>query len=452
MRPSHQPRRYARSGRRARSRIMDSITLENFRCFHEKQTAQLAPLTLLVGENSTGKTSLMAMIRILWDAIHNRKGYNFNEEPFDLGTFKDIAYHSTNGEQAENFYAAFEENKYHFGVKFEKDGATPVLKRKEITKGNTSLVQQISSNKYTATLSTVNGSWQFQRQMRSYDTLEELPGLRFVSLPSKSGELQNMFEPIKGSPVMTDEDWDHLRKLDRLISFAFMQYLNKRPYASGPVRTRPFRTYDPYSPKLEHEGGHIPMYLANISLRNKQEWQHIKNLIEQFGQKSSILDRIDIKHFGDENEPFKIMIRKGGKGKTGPWRNLKDVGYGVSQILPLLTDIFRDDIFGIYLLQQPEVHLHPTAQAALATLFCQHANKNKQFIIETHSDYIIDRVRMEVRDGLIEPDNVSLLYFERVGLDVKIHSLKYDKEGNVVGAPPSYGKFFMEEVDKSIGL
>ena len=431
---------------------MDRITLENFRCFHEKQSARLAPLTLLVGENSTGKTSFMAMIRILWDAIHNRSGYNFNEEPFDLGTFKDIAYHS-NGEQAEYFYAGFEENKYNYGVQFEKDGATPVLKRKEITKGNTSLIQQVSSNQYIATLSTVNGSWQFQRHVELYDTLEELPEFRFMTnFPYKSERLQENFSPLDNSPIITTEDWEKIYILDRKISSTFRKYRDKRPYASGPVRTSPLRTYDPYSIKIEHEGGHIPMYLADTFLRNQQEWQHIKERVEQFGQQSGILDRIKIKHFGNEYEPFQIMIRKGGKGKTGPWRNLKDVGYGVSQILPLLTDIFRDDSFDIYLLQQPEVHLHPMAQAALATLFRQHANNNKQFIIETHSDYIIDRVRMEVRDGLVKPDDVSLLYFEREGFDVKIHSLRYDKAGNVLGAPPSYGKFFMEEVDRAIGL
>ena len=429
---------------------MDSLTLQNYRCFHEKQSARLAPLTLLVGENSTGKTSFMAMIRILWDAIFNRRGYNFNEEPFDLGTFKDIAYHSTNGEQEGSFYAGFDENKYNYGVQFEKDGATPVLKRIEITKGNTSLIQQIGSNKYTATLSTSNGSWRFQRQVERDDTLEELSRLRFVTIPSKSGDIQNKFKPLKGSPIITVEDWDHFQKLDRIISFTFVKHRGTRPYASGPVRTRPLRTYDPYSPKLEHEGNHIPMYLADTFLRNKQEWQHIKEEIEQFGQQSGILDRINIKHFGNEYEPFQIMIKKGGKGKIGPWRNLKDVGYGVSQILPLLTDIFMDNSFNIYLLQQPEVHLHPKAQAEIASLLCQHANKNRKFIIETHSDFIIDRVRMEVRDGKINQSDVSLLYFERAGLDVKIHSLRYDKQGNVVGAPPGYRKFFLEELNRAL--
>ncbi len=435
---------------------MDRITLENFRCFHKKQTARLAPLTLLVGENSTGKTSLMAMIRILWDTIYSRKGYDFNEEPFDLGTFKDIAYHHSNGEQAKYFQAGIKEKNNKYSIQFEKRGITPIVKRTEIVKDSISLIKDLDLDIYTAIISTSNGSWKYQKKMRNDDTLEELSPLRVMTYPSKSESsqsesLQKDFTPLEGSPIITIEDWNRIHMLDR-PAFSPLLRTRKRPYACAPVRSRPSRTYDPYRLNLEPEGDHIPVYLASISLRDRDQWKQIKQAIEQFGKQSGILDRINIKHLGDENEPFKIMVRKGGKGKTGPWRNLKDVGYGVSQILPLLTDIFRDDDFGIYLLQQPEVHLHPVAQAALATLFCQHVNKNKQFIIETHSDYIIDRVRMEVRDGLIEPDNVSVLYFERVGLDVKIYSLRYDKEGNVVGAPPGYGKFFMEEVDRSIGL
>ncbi len=73
-------------------------------------------------------------------------------------------------------------------------------------------------------------------------------------------------------------------------------------------------------------------------------------------------------------------------------------------------------------------------------------------MVETHSDYIVDRVRMGVRDNIIRPENVSILFFERFGLDVKIHSLEVDELGNVLNAPPSYGQFFMEELDRSVGL
>ena len=87
---------------------MDQITLKNYRCFREEQTVRLAPLTLLVGENSTGKTSFMAMIRVLWDANANWRAPDFKEDPYDLGSFDEIAHHrGARGGQAETFKAGF---------------------------------------------------------------------------------------------------------------------------------------------------------------------------------------------------------------------------------------------------------------------------------------------------------------------------------------------------------
>ena len=87
---------------------MDSITLKHFRCFREKQIARLAPLTLLVGENSTGKTSFMAMIRTLWDAASLNRAPDFKEDPYDLGSFDEIAhYRGGRGGRAETFEAGF---------------------------------------------------------------------------------------------------------------------------------------------------------------------------------------------------------------------------------------------------------------------------------------------------------------------------------------------------------
>ena len=63
-------------------------------------------------------------------------------------------------------------------------------------------------------------------------------------------------------------------------------------------------------------------------------------------------------------------------------RNLIDVGYGVSQVLPVITELLRSEAPPLFLLQQPEVHLHPSAQAALGSLFCQIAGKERQIIVE----------------------------------------------------------------------
>ena len=122
----------------------------------------------------------------------------------------------------------------------------------------------------------------------------------------------------------------------------------------------------------------------------------------------------------------------------------------MSQVLPLVTELMRPDAPSLILLQQPEVHLHPSAQAALGSLFC-HLATDRQIIVETHSDFLLNRIRMDIRDGRapLSPDDVSILYFERSEIDVDIHAVRIDRDGNVIGAPPGYGQFFMEEAARS---
>jgi len=197
------------------------------------------------------------------------------------------------------------------------------------------------------------------------------------------------------------------------------------------------------------------MYLANIFFHDPDEWSALKVQLEAFGRKSGLFDEIAIRSFGKkDSEPFQVQVRKYARALKGPMRNLIDVGYGVSQIIPVLTELLREDCSPILLLQQPEVHLHPSAQAALGSLFCNLAGPKRQLVVETHSDHLLDRVRMEIRDGTgtLGPDDVSVLFFERGELDVQIHSLRIDKDGNVLGAPDTYRSFFLEETTRSLGL
>ena len=187
-----------------------------------------------------------------------------------------------------------------------------------------------------------------------------------------------------------------------------------------------------------------------------QEWSKLKSSLETFGLAAGLFDEITVRPLGKTgSDPFQIQVRKGSKSLKGPFRNLIDVGYGVSQVLPVVTELLAPSIpTDLFLFQQPEVHLHPSAQAELGTLLGQVAADGRQLIVETHSDHLIDRVRMDVRDNAtdLKPDDVSLLYFERDGLDVRIHSLGFDEMGNVLNAPPGYRRFFLEEVNRSLGL
>ena len=261
--------------------------------------------------------------------------------------------------------------------------------------------------------------------------------------------------PLSRSPDYSLEDRELLLNLVSLAShFAGgSQPLAGRPFASAPVRSKPRRTYDPSRPTPDPEGDYVLMYLANLFFQNKKVWSTLKNRLEDFGKDAGLFDEISIRPLGKRNsEPFQVQIRKFGGRLRGPRRNLIDVGYGVSQVLPVVMELLREDAPGMFLLQQPEVHLHPSAQAALGSLFCQVAGADRQLVVETHSDHLMDRVRMDVRDGdsALKPEDVSILFFECKDLDVHIHSLRIDEEGNIVDAPDGYRAFFMEETARSL--
>jgi predicted ATPase len=179
-------------------------------------------------------------------------------------------------------------------------------------------------------------------------------------------------------------------------------------------------------------------------------WTEVARTLSQFGKASGLFDTLTVKRLSNtESGPFQLMVTAGGLKS-----NIIDVGYGVSQSLPIITDLIRARERSMFLIQQPEVHLHPRAQAELSTFFSQVVKrKHHTLFIETHSDHLIDRLRMEVRDGRnIGPADLSILYFERKGLDVSIHSITVDENGNVRGAPSNYRKFFITEEMKSLGI
>jgi predicted ATPase len=92
----------------------------------------------------------------------------------------------------------------------------------------------------------------------------------------------------------------------------------------------------------------------------------LKSALKEFGSRSGLFEQIEVIRKGNkESDPFQIGVKSG-----GPTFNLVDVGYGVSQVLPILVDTLeRSTGDEVFLLQQPEVHLHPRAQAELGSFF-----------------------------------------------------------------------------------
>ena len=423
----------------------------------------------------------MALIRVLQDIAYSYQVPNFKAEPYDLGSFDEIAhYRGPGGGRAETFEAGFEatprniqetianDEPYHFKVTFGKNGAVPVITRRRITYNGSWIEDHLEKHQpREVRFRTPRSAWTYQPSSRaitddidyamfhSFFILYRRAKSAFDNRENRSGLVARVEHGTPG-----DEDWDLIRSLGYLDYFNSDHFSQQHSsdvgpniYAGAPVRVNPSRTYDPARLTRDSEGDHVPMYLANLCSGNKSAWTALKKRLEDFGKSAGLFDEIAVSPSGRrESEPFQLQVRKFGGRLKGPSRNLIDVGYGVSQVLPVITEVLRPDPSSIFLLQQPEIHLHPSAQAALGSLFCQVAGQRLQLVVETHSDHLMDRVRMDVRDRNtpLRPKDVSILFFERIGLDVRIHSLRIDEEGNILHAPDSYRRFFMEETARSL--
>jgi predicted ATPase len=190
--------------------------------------------------------------------------------------------------------------------------------------------------------------------------------------------------------------------------------------------------------------------LANVrGTRGRSKWEKLRKKIEPFGRESGLFDGVTVKRLGKSvNDPFQIQVNIQGLS-----RNLIDVGYGVSQVLPLLFEALSPDSPRTLLIQQPEVHLHPKAQAELATFMTALSKTTgNRFVVETHSDYFVNRMRTLIREKKTSVDDVAILYFERRKHDVKIHRLQIDELGNLIKPPRSYRQFFIKEAGRFLGV
>ena len=266
----------------------------------------------------------------------------------------------------------------------------------------------------------------------------------------------------KDNPEFTKQDLDEFSYLNLQTIIKFNTYTNdfssdnNPPWVSSPFQASPHRVYTPGGGRLDPDGRFIPAYLAELASSNDQNWQNIKDSIESFGKMTGVFDELNIRFLGDDksSDPFQIQVRKTQGNDLGEWRNLMDVGFGVSQLLPILVHLARPSTEYMLNFQQPEVHLHPSGQAGLGSLLCEAATK-KQILVETHSDNLIKRVRMDIRDNItnLKHEDVSILYFERTNIDeVKIHNISIDEYGNIINQPEKYREFFTKESNRFLEI
>ena len=433
------------------------FTLEDIRCFEGPNVFKIKPLTFLVGENSTGKSTVLGCFQALMDFRKSipKPSIDFNAS---MGSFYDIARRSKAEETVEKFKLGFtfenEQNFASFNITLvEREGSfEPVLKKEkwEFTDGKIVIEPSKDDEKtrgnFDVKYKDNNGKKEFLIQ-----SWQGFLRLLLVFESSLSDEEQTL---SKKNGFTRDEEMclEFLKKhksiFDRSVIFSRINTVRAESFA--PIRAKPKRTYDPSKETGDSEGGDMPMIVMKMSKFNKGQWKKIEKKLKKFGKSSGLFSEIlpgqPHKEMGGS---FQLKIKV-----QGTSANMVDVGYGVSQILPILVRVFKAKKKTTFLLQQPEVHLHPCAQAELSSLLAQITQQKDghNFLIETHSDYMIDRARIEITQKNIHPEDVALIYLEYKDNKTKVHNISFDKNANMVGVPPSYRQFFMRETDRLLGF
>ena len=133
-----------------------------------------------------------------------------------------------------------------------------------------------------------------------------------------------------------------------------------------------------------------------------------------------------------------------GFGKTNSYKS-KNVGFGITYVLPVILSLLTAEEGKIIIIENPESHIHPRGQAELGKLIALAARTGAQLFIETHSDHILNGIRVAVKEQCIDKSKVNILYFDKETTDTeqfsKITSIKVDKNG----ALSDYPKDFLDE-------
>jgi len=422
------------------------LIVENIRSFAGRHAVDLRPLTLLVGENSSGKSTLLAALAALSDKTVFPGKLSLNKEPHDLGTFRTVA--TFKG-------GAFGRSK-SFSIGFSRaPEKAEVLATYKEAKGDIVLSHlKLETNRFVADLQFDDG--------RMTGTLRSKPDQSSPELPfpqEKSGEFKRQIQlasDVDPSAVSIAETLPHFlfRALREKPEMPFQPnelFVLTREVSRivpvtrsiAPIRSKPRRVYDRSSISYEPGGDHIPYVLAKL-LNDKEDKTggQVSAALRKFGERSGLFKEIKAPILGShQGDPFEIKV-----GIAGPATNILDVGYGVSQSLPIVVESLLAAPSTRLLVQQPEVHLHPKAQAALGSFLVDMVRDGqRQFVVETHSDYIIDRIRQEVAAKKLSPGSVVIVFLEKPHIETAVHHLHLDESGNILNSPATYRTFFLEE-------
>jgi len=402
------------------------ILLDNFKAWRGDYTEiNLAPVTVFLGANSSGKSSILQSLLLLKQtvaspdrSIHLNLSGNEINDYFNFGEFDDVLSHGVAPRKfglGFSYSPQYKKNIHDFWAEYVRTpSGAAVVNDMEFTGENIGFyLTKENIGVYRLSLDNFKGGHEIGK---SKDYAPE----RSIALSDEA--LKALGEDGK---YAEDLSLNLRRKLESII------YL-------GPLRRPPERDYvwNKMRPgTMAMDGGNFSQVLiADQSLDNiPHKTESIAKGVSKWLQRMGIAEELEVRQIGSSAH-YELIVHKDGVAS-----NLRDVGIGVSQVLPVLTVAYFAPPGSTVILEEPEIHLHPLAQSVLAELFVEASQERKvQFLVETHSEHLFRRLQTLVAKQTLNIDECRMYFVERKGADAVLKNLELDEYGRVKDWPEHF--------------
>ncbi|MDE0089564.1 MAG: DUF3696 domain-containing protein [Candidatus Poribacteria bacterium] len=385
--------------------MITELRARNFKSWQDTGPLRFSPLTGLFGENSSGKTSILQVLLMLQQTV---KG-NDSNLPLNFGK--------------SNFDTVIHRHDKNLSLGFSVSWKLP-----KTIKILGDLVNSLSFStsileKYRSVMverfcySTNHNDFEIGWTERGYryrpNVIDEKADVyKCYGVVSPVGPLEE-FKPLS-------EEFEDL--------FSRIRHL-------GPLREYPQHSYTWEGDYPQDVGLYgekmIPALLSSRIRQRRIEVQILKWL-----QRLDLIDSFNIPPVTDEGKNYECLVKQ---YKDGPEVPLTDVGFGVSQVLPVLTQCFCVPENSILILEQPEAHLHPKVQSDLADVLIDVVkNRNVQIILESHSALLLHRLQRRIAEEQIAADDTALYFCQINDGTSEIEQLDVDEYGNILNWPQDF--------------
>ncbi len=417
-----------------------AITVRGFKSLAKECRLEIRPLTILAGANSSGKSSAMQPLLLLkqtLEASYDPGPLLLDGPNVRFSSADQIFTRSAGKSIAHEFLIRLEIDGLSLAYTFTTNGAKPlelVQMEYQNTQGEKHLLrssmppQKLPSEVAKDFFSTLS---QEQQELLEIHVIRNRCFLRY--------ELQLRGSSSWRQPVLdVSEQFDpKLRGIIHMPGLRGNPARHYRTTATGPTYMGTFENY-----------------VASVI----HSWQN--NGDARLGKLSAALMLLGLsgsvaaRSVNDTQVELQVSrLLKNGRSKAQDFVSIADVGFGVSQVLPVLVALLVAESGQLVYLEQPEIHLHPRAQVALAKILVEAANRGVRVVAETHSALLLLAIQSCVAEGQINPDKIKLHWFQR-GKDgmSKVTSADLDESGAFGEWPEDFAEVALETESRYLDL